>query len=614
LPDDAYAYEDLTALYQITQRLNHAPDVRGVLDEALAHLVRLMGLETGWIFLADPTAQERWWGQGFTLGAAHNLPPALALESAEAWDGDCDCQGLCRSGGLQDAYNEVRCSRLGRPGVDRRGLAVHASAPLQSGGRTLGILNVAGPEWPSFSPRALALLSNVGSQIGIALERAQLFDMLQEQRVREQAALLEFSNQLLGRGDLDDLIGYLTEEVRQLVKVDACALLLPADEPGMLVFQAASGWRTDPVTRQWRVPADETSGAGLVLASQRPLLVADLEEEDPTSWRPEWLCAEEFRGHAVMPLIADGNSVGVLLINTRRPGLLDADKVRFLRLVANQAALAIETARLHRDEIRRQQFERELAVGRQIQIGLLPKSCPEVPGWDCAAEYRAARVVGGDFYDFFELPGEPGRLGVVIADVADKGVPAALLMALSRTMIRTTAISGYGPAEALMRANELILQECRSGLFLSAFYAVIDTRQGRLIYANAGHDRPLWYRAGEGRFTKLRAAGIVLGAFERIELEEKEIQLAPEDFVLFYTDGVTDAMNGRSGEMFGAERFLDAAASRPSGSAQEILEGVLTAIEAFAEDGPQSDDLTLFVIKRAAPVISGLTGGLPNRV
>ncbi len=601
--DESYPYEDLTALYQITQSLNQAPDVRRVLNDALAELVRLMGLETGWIFLADPAAQERWWGHGFTLGAAHNLPPALALDSAEAWDGDCDCQGLCQAGRLQDAYNEVRCSRMGRPGADRRGLAVHASAPLRSGGRTLGILNVAGPKWASFSPRALALLSNVGSQIGIALERAQLYDMLQEQRVREQAALLEVSNQLLGRGDLDELIGYLADEVRQLVQVDACALLLPAEEPGSLAFRAASGWRTDPVARQYRVPADESSGPGMVMASQKPLLVSDLEEDDPTSWRPEWLCEEGFRGHAVMPLIADGRSVGVLLINTRRPGLLDDDRVRFLKLVANQAAIAIETARLHREEIRRQQFERELEVGRQIQIGLLPKSCPEMPRWDCAAEYRAARVVGGDFYDFFELPGEPGRLGVVVADVADKGVPAALLMALSRTMIRTTAISGLGPARALMQANELILQECRSGLFLSAFYAIIDTRQGRLTYANAGHDRPLWYRASEGRFTSLRAAGIVLGAFEQIELEEKEVQVAPGDFVVFYTDGVTDAMNRPGGEFFGPERFRAAAASRAGGSAQDILQGVLSAIEAFSDDGQQSDDLTLFVIKRGAPVL-----------
>jgi GAF domain-containing protein len=198
VPDEALDLsEDLTTLNQIVETLNRAVDVRGALDSALARLVALMGLETGWIFVKAPAAQDRGKDAGYVLAAHHNLPPALA--DADVWVGGCKCQRLCDQGRLTEAYNEVRCSRLGGADGDRRGLAVHASVPLRSADRVLGILNVAGPDWASFSSRALALLTNVGNQMGIALERAQLFDLLKEQRVHEQAALLDLSNQLLSR-------------------------------------------------------------------------------------------------------------------------------------------------------------------------------------------------------------------------------------------------------------------------------------------------------------------------------------------------------------------------------------------------------------------------------
>jgi sigma-B regulation protein RsbU (phosphoserine phosphatase) len=334
------------------------------------------------------------------------------------------------------------------------------------------------------------------------------------------------------------------------------------------------------------------------MQTQQPLLVPDVGAGDPTIWAPDWLRAEGFRGYALVPVVAQDRSIGVLAIYTRRPGLLDDERVRFLRLMANQAAIAIEQARLHHEELQRQQFESELAVGRQIQLGLLPKEPPAVPGWDYAVVYQPARQVGGDFYDFFELSREPGRLGLVIADVADKGVPAALFMALSRTMIRTTALSGRTPSAALIRANELILKDSRADLFLTAFYGVLDSHSGRLVYANAGHNRPLCLRAATGEFQELAARGTILGMLEEVELEERELEVAPGDLLLFYTDGVTEAMDAE-GRAFGEERLREAAGADPTAGAQQVLDRVLDAVRAFTGDAPQSDDLTLFVVKRS---------------
>ena len=219
------------------------------LNQIAATLNQVMGLESGWVFLREPAAQGSWYGPGYALAAHHNLPPALDPEHSEAWDGQCDCQGLCTAGKLDAAYNQVRCSRLAAATGERRHLQVHASTPLRSGDLALGILNVAGPSWDAFSPEALALLTNAGNQMGAALGRAQLYDLLREQRLNEQSALLELSNQALSRLDRDDLLAYLVRETARLLKADACALLLPGETEGCLDFAAASGWRGDPVAR-----------------------------------------------------------------------------------------------------------------------------------------------------------------------------------------------------------------------------------------------------------------------------------------------------------------------------------------------------------------------------
>lgn len=598
MPSNKDLIKNLTTLNKIAEILNQSVDVRTALDSALVRLLELMGLKTGWIFLVDSTSQNRWAGKGYVLAAHHNLPPAMALDKARPWKGNCDCQDLCKRGSLTGAYNEVRCSRLLNAPGDRRGLVMHASAPLRSGDQVLGILNVAGPDWTHFSAEALALLTNVGNQMGIALERARLFEIIRERRIHEQAALLTLSNQLLGQSNMSDLICCLVEEVQELLGVDACALLLPDEKSDSLAFYAAIGWRSDPVASLRRVPADERSGSGYVMQSQEPLLIYDILSHDPTPWNADWLEAEGFRSHAVVPLVADSQSIGVLMVDTRQPHEFNEDEIRFLSLMANQAAMGIEKARLHEAELKQQRMEEELAVGRQIQLTLLPESPPVVPGWEFAALYQPARLVGGDFYDFFELPDQVGDLGMVIADVADKGVPAALLMALSRSIIRTKALtSGMGPAEVLERASGLIMKDSRSRLFVTAFYAVLNTETGRLRYSIAGHNRPLWLHAASGICDELGGRGIVLGIFENIELEERQIEVASGDLLVFYTDGVTEAMNSEH-RLFGEERLEAVITAHRQASAQELLEAIVEAVYAFTDQAPQSDDLTLFVVKR----------------
>ncbi|MCL7452545.1 MAG: SpoIIE family protein phosphatase [Anaerolineae bacterium] len=597
MASDSVSIATLTSLNDIAETLNRAVDVRSVLDDTLARLVQLMGLETGWMFLKDGGEDGIHSESGYMLAAYHNLPPALDPDDKSVWRRTCDCQELCDSAAMTRAYNEVRCGRLENVVGDRRGLVVHASTPLCSGDRVLGILNVAGPDWSHFSPEALALLTSVGNQIGVALERARLFDLLQERRIHEQAALLDFSTGLLGQRALSDLLRYLVDEVKKMLRADACALLLPGKTPDTLEFRAASGWRVDPVAEGHSVPAGDLSGPGLAMVTQRLLLTEDIQMQDPAPWLPDWLEREGFRGHAVLPLVAEGRSVGALVIDARTPRLLDQHEIRLLRLMAAQAAIAIEKARLHMEELKGQALEREMAVGREIQLSLLPKRLPSLPGWEFASFYEAARQVGGDFYDLFALPGDHRRLGVVVADVAGKGVPAALLMALGRTVIRSTAIGGNSPSTVLSRANDLIVSDSHSDLFLTAFYAALDTERGQMVYSSAGHNPPLWVRAEDGQVQPLGARGTVLGVLEQIELEEREISVAPGDLLVFYTDGVTEAMD-KEHQVFGETRLEALLAEHARATAGEVLQSVVDAVREHAGQVAQSDDLTVLVVKR----------------
>ncbi|MCI0713223.1 MAG: SpoIIE family protein phosphatase [Chloroflexi bacterium] len=581
---------NLQKLNQLAQKLNRAVNVQAVLDDALATVIEMMGLETGWIFLKDPENQDKWAGHGYSLVAHHNLPPALDLENPHAWYKGCDCQGFCNKAKLTEAYNEVECSRLeGLSGSgDTGGLTVHASVPMYAGEKVVGILNVAATDWSDFSAEALDLLSLAGIQMGEAIERAWLYDRLRDRRAGEQALLLELSNQLLEKPSLDDMVCCLIDNIRIIMDVDAGALLLPDEYRESFIFRIADGWQVDPVASGIVLPRNAIRQLEQAIEEKRAVVVQDVGDI------PQWLAREQFASHIYVPLIANRDCIGVLTLNNRQPRDWTEDDLRLAQLLANQAAIAIEKDRLHEQELKRERLERELELGREMQLRLLPKHAPEIEGWDIAAFYQGARLVSGDFYDFFWL--SDTKLGMVIADVADKGVPAALIMSLSRTMLRTAAFQHPDdPQAALHEANRLMFRDNDSNFFITCWYSVLDVESGELIFSNAGHNPP--FAASDHEVMPLHAKGTVLGIFEQIPLERGQIDMAAGDVVVFYTDGVTEAMNPYY-EEFGEEGLQRVIENCHTGSAQDILQGIVRAVREFTGDAPQSDDLTLFVVKR----------------
>jgi len=256
----------------------------------------------------------------------------------------------------------------------------------------------------------------------------------------------------------------------------------------------------------------------------------------------------------VVPLVSQGELIGLLNLGPRRSEQeYSADDRKLLNDLAGHAAPAVRVAQLVREqeaEVRqRERIEQELRVAQLIQQQFLPHELPDLPGWRVGAYYGPAREVGGDFYDFIRLPDD--QIGIVVGDVTDKGVPAALVMATTHSILRAEAPRLIAPSAVLTRANELLVDEMPAHMFVTCLYAVLNPATGRLRYANAGHNVP--YVSTEAGVTELRATGMPLGLLPGMEYEEKEATLAPGEIVLLHSDGLAEAHNGDR-EMFGFPR------------------------------------------------------------
>ena len=242
----------------------------------------------------------------------------------------------------------------------------------------------------------------------------------------------------------------------------------------------------------------------------------------------------------------------------------------------------------------------ELAIAAEIQQSFLPDKIKPVEGFDVAAKSVMAKEVGGDFFDVIPLemiPMGSGRMGILIADVSGKGIPAALFMALSRIVVRVNATwHAERPALAIHDANNLIAADSKAGMFVTLFYGILDNKLRTLTYVNAGHNPPIVYHAADESFHILEATGIAMGAMEDSDYDAKTRQLEKGDIVVLYTDGITEAMNNQ-GEMFGEDRLCAVIKASTEKPANMILSGILDEVSAFCETAPQFDDITLMVVR-----------------
>jgi len=306
----------------------------------------------------------------------------------------------------------------------------------------------------------------------------------------------------------------------------------------------------------------------------------------------------------VVPLVTQGELIGLLSLGARLSERdYSGDDRRLLDTLAGYAAPAVRVGQLVREQevelVARERIEQELRVAQLIQQQFLPKRVPDLPSWHIAAFYRPARTVGGDFYDFIDLP--DGRVFIVVGDVTDKGVPAALVMASTHSILRASASRLISPGEVLRRANDVLFDDIPAHMFVTCLAIVLDPATGELTYANAGHDLP-YVRTAAG-VKELRATGMPLGLMAGMSYEEKTAVLEPGESMLLHSDGIAEA-HAADREMFGFPRLKKLVEANVGG--ETLIDAVLAELARFVGPGAdQEDDITMVTLERSAGAARG---------
>lgn len=398
--------------------------------------------------------------------------------------------------------------------------------------------------------------------------------------------------------DLDVILRTVMDEVIAATRAERGFLMLIGDD-GRLLCRAARGMDQQTIASpEFHV---SRSVVEMVAREGRPLLTSNAQSDVRLGGRASVLSLG-LRSILCVPLLAQGQAIGVAYVDNRlQAGIFTQADLDLLAAIAASAAGALENARLHRIAVEQARTERELQVAHDLQASLLPRSLPQIAGWQSAALWQPARKVAGDFYDVLV---NRRRLGFVIADVCDKGMPAALFMALARTLVRASLSSASSPANGLRRANRLICADAADGMFLTLFYGQIDTATGDLVYINAGHNPALLYRRRDDQISELRERDMALGIEAALRFTTHSKALEEGDFLLLYTDGVVDAAN-EQGERFGRERLLATVHDLRWADAPQIMASLDAHVRDFAGAAAPADDVTAFIIQRR----SGQTAG-----
>jgi len=336
----------------------------------------------------------------------------------------------------------------------------------------------------------------------------------------------------------------------------------------------------------------------ILAARKRPLTLYDVLE-DPLLEDSRDDCRGTLRrleATLIVPILLKDELIGLIALGQKKSGnFYKREDINLLNFLADQGAVAVRNAQLVGEVIEKERMEEELAIARDLQMSMMPAGCPQISGFELAAFLEPAREVGGDFYDFIEMPGE--TLGLVVGDVTGKSVSGALVTAAARSIFRTLSEQGLGLSEIMTRANRQTKRDIASGMFVALLMAVIDGRERVLRISSAGQTQPVYFDGETGKATLLETEGdtIPLGILDEVEYLETRLRLASGDAVVFYTDGVVETMNAQ-GEIFGFERLLRTLEDSGCAGAERILGSIVERVNKFAGGAARHDDLTIIVL------------------
>lgn len=459
-----------------------------------------------------------------------------------------------------------------------------------------------------FDPKALSILQGIAHQTAMTIDNLRLMEARQEEAY-VTAALLQVAQAAVSSTDLHDTLDTIVHLLPILVGIDACIIYLwDANSRRFRPIQAyGSSRREEESMLTTAFLSDEYPGLSAVLDSGE-LYVSSMEDIDlpfiewpSLTFQPYRVLAEQSSALwggwlLAFPLSLQNMVMGIMLVQEKNtsPAFWER-RMEIINGISQQVSMVIQNDIFKQEMVENERIEREVQLARQIQETFLPASLPRMDGWELDLRWETAREVGGDFYDIFKL--DENRLGMVIADVSDKGLPAALYMTVTRTLIHAYAADGNTPAQVLEEVNELLLNDSPEAMFITVIYAILSLDTGELVYANAGHNLPLIYRSATGQVEQLPKGGMALGVTPNIRLENHSIQIKAGDILTLFTDGVVDILSPEN-EAFGEDRLRSVLEQYGSGKVEFLLENLDDALSDFRHGARQFDDITLVSIRR----------------
>lgn len=563
---------ELQALFEMSQVLNSSLNLKTILDNLLLTPMGRLMISKGMALIAD--------GHGrCTVQTVKGMPRELMGKMVEM---EIPAAGPTL---LDEGY----ASQL--PAYDFfRQHGIQLLVPLVSSTRTAGMVcfgpKITNAPYTAAELEFLGSLSNIAAtavENGLIVEELRQVNRALDKKIQELNTLFDIGKELTATLDRDKIVALLSYAVMGELMVNRCAVFVRQRDRMEMVADRGGGASELSIHCQEGSPVLRR-----LCAAEKPFLVEECQE-------PEVRDALEKLGLAlVAPMRVNDETKGLLVVGKKLNDVpFSTHDIEFVSTLGNYAMICLENARLFQEALEKQRMEEELAIAKQIQQRLLPAHTPVLPGFDLAGMNVSSREVGGDYYDWILF--DQRHCGLAIADVSGKGAPAALLMANLQATLRALAVAHGNVAEMVGKMNHLVHASTDLSKFITFFYGELDLEEKRLTYCNAGHNPPLLLRAN-GQLQTLEEGGLILGMMRDVSYEAGTVSLYPGDVLLMYTDGVSEALNGKE-EEYGEERLVSVLRECRALPAAGIMACIHEHVTAFCGDAPQSDDLTMVVLK-----------------
>jgi sigma-B regulation protein RsbU (phosphoserine phosphatase) len=568
-------------LVETSKLLNSTLDLEELLDVILKLSSQIMEAQASSLLLIDENTGKL--GLNISPQEKDEKRRGLELEMGQG------VAGWVAQHGEPVVSNQVKTDHRFCPELEEQiGFSIDSiiCVPVQRRGKLLGVVTALNKlNHKEFDERDLEVFSALADQIAVALDNSRLFSELKKKRL-ETETLLEVEKSLSSTLNLNELLELILDALSKVVQYDAAAIFLIDKKKQEIEYIKVRGF--DPAVEPDLHLKIGEGLAGWAAKMQKSLIVQNVEED------PRYIQARVgTKSEMVVPIISQNRIIGVFNLENDRLNAYHQDDLELLEAFASLAAVSLERARQHEEILGKRKLEEELSIAKRIQKSFLPRGKPDLRGFDISGINVPSEQVGGDYYDFITII--DNQMGIAIADVSGKGIPAALIMASYRASLIAEIRNNYAIRSIMFKVNNLLFESTELENYVTAVYGVLDTKNRIFTFSNAGHNAPI-LRHVDGKMEYLTEGGMALGAFENSKYEERPVVVVPGDMMVLYTDGVTEAKNERE-EEFGIKRLKEVINDSHHLDAVGIQEKIYTAVSDFSGSMPQSDDITLIVVK-----------------